>query len=127
MRFLILFLIACWLSGVAIASPVNVQPGTIAGYMYLPKAVGSSASSPTLPVVTENAACTVTTTNNTGVNSSYTKILTCNGGSWKPIVTGAAQTSTAGTACTASDTNNIAVSTDYKDVLTCQASVWTKY
>jgi hypothetical protein len=93
--------------------------------MYLPKAVTGAASSPTLPVVTENAACTATTTNNTGVNSSYTKLLTCNGGNWKPVAAGAVQTATIGTACTASDTNNVAISPDYKAVLSCQSGAWS--
>lgn len=127
MRFLILPLIACLLSGGANSAPVNVQPGTVAGYMYLPKSASAAASSsPTLPVVTENAACTATTTSNTGVNSSYTKLLTCNGGSWKPAAADGIQTATAGNACTASTTNNIAISTDFQNVLSCRSGTWQR-
>lgn len=127
MRLLTLSLLACLMSGGANSAPVNVQPGTVAGYMYLPKsATTPAAASPTLPVVTENAACTATTTSNTGVNSSYTKLLTCNGGSWKPAAADGVQVATVGNACTASATNNIAISTDFQNVLSCRSGTWQR-
>lgn len=68
--------------GSAVAGPVVVTPGSVAGYMYIE---GSGGSSSVLPVVTENAACTATPSANTGINSTYTKIMTCVGGIWTSI------------------------------------------
>lgn len=125
MKHLIAVIIGAFLGfGSAVAGPVVVTPGSVAGYMYIE---GSGSSSSVLPVVTENVACTATTSENTGINSTFTKVLTCNGGTWKPLSVGALQTVTAGAACTASATNNVGVDSAFTKPYMCISGTWQEY
>lgn len=110
-----------------VAAPVTSVPGSVASYVFIPKAAATSggAAAATLKVVTEGDACTATETDNTGINAAYDRILTCSGGTWKYLKKHALNQAAEGAACNAANEGDIAKDANGL-VLSCQAGVWNR-